>query len=1249
MRIHSANAYSCDTCDKRFATKQQLGFHIVAHTTEAPHVCKTCGARFKYECSLVKHYRQHMYPSVKKEKVAPDVKPGEKAYKKIIDEYKAKRKSAPITKVEKANANDAEDSFAFPASPGPAAPRKATIMPEIVEALDQEPDEMYVPVTTKSRRTAMPEPRMFQEPTDPPLDGEYQEEQDVPPPIMIMPLDDGQGPSAPPNLLTPNIAAADEEVVYEEVVEELVWDENLGANVTPGIQDKLKDLGLQVPNINLEVNRLFPTLAEKKKRKSKNEGELPEPVELDKLAKVGIVDQFGDPTLEVENPVQVHQKKKSVPLSKKPMPLKAKKVVMTKLHKKLDPAVAPALSKSGGPPILEKISSMLHEPNHEPDEEDGPPVLTKVQPTKTARGQANRKDQVTPSTVINTSRPTRRQQATPTAVTPARLAAMKKKASPSPTKASKFKKEEGYEPYDWGFSDDEGVVKNKNQAHVNKVVAAAAKKATARHVETQRGRRSITRKAVVQQEEEEEEEEEQEEEEEPVIEKVQTPRGRGRPRKVDTQTKDVKAKPSPTVAKGRAPPPKATPPGRKAAPPKATPPTRLTRSGPSKLPPRPTPPTRSTPSTRKDDESESAVTSPKQLPLKKRPAAYKRPGTPQGTKKSAPSTPQNTSLDTSPLRKSARSQKPTEKMLEYLQDKALVGKVKTEPGTEHVVEIQVTPGKPSRIIEVTSQGKKFVRKPDFQATDAPKGKVAQTKASKAEALKEAKAKAAAMAKAKADKLKKTAIATKRRASPSPADAPAKKKQAVEVVGETPKRGRGRPRKDGTTTPKFAPARTTPESKFKERKSAAEMIEEYAANLMDDLKNKALEGDEDYDSEDEEPDPLKSSMGKRSNRSGSVSGRSTQDEVESDGEHQDLNWEHSRIIRRRASSDEEDDDEEEDIKIIRRARRASSKSPKAKTLSPARSFSGSPRASPSARKLAAQIVAVAEEEDVVTVQIRVQPMKSREPISTGVELVEDLHDDEVVENNHVAVEPAIEAAEEAGEDYEGAVQEEEVVNEAVQEEVVEEEVEEAVEEVVCDASADMAEDASEFVEETVEASGPKPGDAVVEEVATNIEEQVGTLKERIAAAQEVGTVEQAEAVVDEIRALTEQAHAAMKEVEAPQLQVESELIEMPVDEPAVVSQMDEETTATHSANILQVPDIRIQAPSPIVDQGEMGMAIETPSFEAPSESFEAPMLAVGEAQPATNGIGEELLGAINQATEEGTLTQTKTGSTVPEQQ
>ena len=903
MRIHSANAYSCDTCDKRFATKQQLGFHIVAHTTEAPHVCKTCGARFKYECSLVKHYRQHMYPSVKKEKVVPDVKPGEKAYKKIIDEYKAKRRSAPITKAEKSNANELEDSFAFPASPGPAAQRRATIMPEIVEALDQEPDEVYVPVPTKSRRVPVPEPRMFQDSTDPPLEGEFpggQMEQDVPPPIMIMPL---EGPSVTSSIQTPGKAT---DVEYAE--DELVFDEELGVNLTSSIQEKLKDIGLQVPNINAAVNRLFPTLAEKKKKKTKKGEELPESVELDKLVKVGIVDEFGDPIMKIDKPVQVQQKRKSVPLSRKPMPLKWKKASMAKLGKKLDPAMIPAMSQLGGPPILEKISSLLHQPAVGSDEEDGPPVLTKVQPTKPTRGQGNKKSDITSSTVINTARPTRSQQAIPSAVTPARLTAIKKKASPSPTKASKFKKEEGYEPYDWGFSDDEGTIKKK-QAKVNEVVAEAAKKATARHIKTQRGRGSTTRAAIARKEEENEDEEEEEEEEEPVIEKVTAPRGRGRPRKSETpQAKEVKVKPSPSVAKGRAPPPKATPPGRRGAPPKATPPTRSlpsrgapqTRTGPSKLPPKPTPPSKSAPTV--EDESASTVTSPKQLPLKKRPAAYKGPGTPQSGKKSAPTTPKESILETSPVRKSSRSQKPTERMLEYLQDKALVGKVKTEPGTEHVLELQVTPGKPSRIIEVTSQGKKFVRKPDYQTTETPKGKVAQTKASKAEALKEAKAKAAAVARVKADKLKKSAIATKRKGSPSPAEAPAKKKQVTDApAGETPKRGRGRPRKETTEagTPKdkpLVPAKSPAESKFKERKSAAEMIEEYAANLMDDLKNKALEAAEEADSEDEEPDPLKSSMGKRSNRSGSVSGRSNQDEVESDGEQHDMTWEQSRIIQ-----------------------------------------------------------------------------------------------------------------------------------------------------------------------------------------------------------------------------------------------------------------------------------------------------------------------------------------------------------------
>ena len=1106
-----------------------------------------------------------MYPSVKKEKVVPDVKPGEKAYKKIIDEYKAKRRSAPITKAEKSNANEAEDSFAFPASPGPAAQRRATIMPEIVEALDQEPDEVYVPVPTKSRRVPIPEPRLFQDSTDPPLEGEIQDgqmEQDVPLPIMIMSL---EGPSVASSVQTTGQA-----VDVEYVEDELVFDEELGVNLTPSIQEKLKDLGLKVPNINVAVNRLFPTLAEKKKKKGKKAEELPESVELDKLVKVGIVDKFGDPIMQIENPVQVQQKRKSVPLSKKPMPLKWKKAFMAKLGKKIDPAMIPTMSRLGGPPILEKISSLLHQPTAGSDEEDGPPVLTKVQPTKATRGQGNKKDNITSTTVINTARPTRSQQAALCAVTPARLSAMKKKASPSPTKASKFKKEEGYEPYDWGFSDDEGTMKKK-QAKVNEVVAEAAKKATARHIKTQRGRGSTTRGAVAKQEEENEDEEEEEEEEEPVIQKVTAPRGRGRPPKSETpQTKDVKVKPSPSIAKGRAPPPKATPPGRRGAPPKATPPTRSlpprgtpqTRTGPSKLPPKPTPPAKLAPTV--EDESASAVTSPKQLPLKKRPAAYKGPGTPQSGKKSAPITPKESMLETSPLRKSSRSQKPTERMLEYLQDKALVGKVKTEPGTEHVVELQVTPGKPSRIIEVTSQGKKFVRKPDYQAAETPKGKVAQTKASKAEALKEAKAKAAAMARIKADKLKKSAIATKRKGSPSPAEAPAKKKQVTDApAGETPKRGRGRPRKETTeaATPRDkpgAPFKSPTESKFKERKSAAEMIEEYAANLMDDLKNKALEAAEEEDSEDGEPDPLKSSMGKRSNRSGSVSGRSNQDEAESDGEQHDMTWEQSRIIRRRASSDEEDDDEEEDIKIIRRARRASSKSPKAKQLSPGRAFNASPGSSPGAKKRPVQVVVA--EESVVTVQVRAPPVRVRQTVGAGVELVEDLHDDEAVENDHAEVEPAIEAAEEAAEEYVAGPEEvvemeenvnEEVVNAVVEEEVMEEEVQEALEEVIGDADADMAEEAAEFVEETVEATGPKPDPAGdVEEVTANIEEQVGALKEKIAeATEEVGTVEQAEAVVDEIRALTEQANAAMKEVEAPQLQVESELVEMQVEETA----------------------------------------------------------------------------------------------------
>ena len=294
----------------------------------------------------------------------------------------------------------------------------------------------------------------------------------------------------------------------------------------------------------------------------------------------------------------------------------------------------------------------------------------------------------------------------------------------------------------------------------------------------------------------------------------------------------------------------------------------------------------------------------------------------------------------------------------------------------------------------------------------------------------------------------------------------------------------------------------------------------------------------------------------------------------------------------------------------------------------------------------------------------------------MEIVDNLHDDEAVENDHVEVEPATETVEEAAEEDDSGGREEAVEMEKGEEEteqlkdaavheaeVMEEDViQEAVEEVVHEMEVDMAEDAAHLVEQTVEASWPKPAkqtaDNVMEKVTIVTGEQVYALKERIAASQEVGTVEQAEAVVDEIRALTDEAHAAMKEVEAPQLQVESDLVEVQVDEPLMVSQLEEQSSVAHSANILQVPDIRIQAPSPIVEQSDIVIAIETPSFEAPLETFEAPMLegapvstemAAEVAQPATNGIEEGQVGAIDEATEEETLAKTKTGTTLPGQQ
>ncbi len=1224
MRIHSANAYSCDQCDKKFATKQQLGFHIVAHTKEAPHVCKTCGARFKYECSLVKHYRQHMYPNVKKEKVVLDVKPGEKVYKKIIDEYKAKRRSAPVTKAEKEE--EEVDNFAFPASPAPAANRRATVMPEIVEALDAE-DVMAPSPGRVKKVVALQEPRLFQDPNEPPLETVFYEEvvtdQEVPPPMIIMSLEEVQEA----------MGAVSNEVMTEEVMEEveqLEWDQNLAVSLKPSTRLLLKDLGLQVPNINLAVNKLFPAFAEKKKRGAQKQEteEIPESVELDKLVKVGILNEFGDPVgpEKSASQVQVEQKRKPVPLSKKPMPLRLKKVMMAKLHKKMDPSMAPALSKSpaktkgGEPPILEKISHLLKEPIDNSEEEDGPPVLTKVQPAARASG-SRRAAAIAASTIINTASPSK----TPAAAarSPARQTALIRKASAaaaaSPTKASKFKQEKGYEPYDWGFSDDETGSKRR-KAEANQAAETEAK-STPRL-------RARAAKAKPPVKEDEEEEEEEEDEEEPVIQKVTTPRGRGRPRKTETEDSTPKQTPS----KPKATPPTRSQPQRGAGP--------QTRTGPSKIPPKATPPTKAPPkatppskippkaaskaaasaskSAAKEDEADESPV--KQLPLKKRPAAFKGPNTPQGAKKSAVSTPVSSPLDVSPVRKSSRSQKPTERMLEYLQDKALVGKVKTEPGME--------------VAEVTPTGKKF------------EGKVAHTKASKAEALKELKelkAKTAAMAKAKEEKMKKTTQGTKRKASGSPADAPPEKKTAE----DEPKRGRGRPRKEDSTdetnspTAKKKSAEGESPSKFKSRKCAAEMIEEFAAGLMNDLKGKAKAPDEDYDSEDEEQDPLKASSGKRSNRSGSISGRSNQEEADADSDvdTSDLNWEHSRIIRRRASSEEEDDDEEEDIKIIRRARRASSKSPKAKAT-PGRAFSNSPGASPGARVLAQPAGdAIAEDEDgeeEVLVQIRTQPL--RETVAAaGVEIVEDLHDDdaeegEAIENDHVEMETA--------EPQTTIVQEQYTA-------VPLETVQMSNGQVVVVTQGEIL---APHLQEQVLPDGANivvsEADGIVHEQGSSIEAQVGALKKQIAISNDVQSAEHTEAMVDEIRALTEQAQAAMKEVEAPQLQVQQgDLVEMQVDDVVSVAQLQAASDA-HGGSILQVPDIRIQAPSPIVEHSDLGMAIDTPpSFDNAQAEASTEQVT----QAATNGIGEELLGAISQATEEGTIAQTKASVVLPEQE
>ncbi len=60
-RIHTAEAIKCDICGKLFATKQQLMFHIVVHSDDLPFKCKRCSAGFKYESSLMKHWKMHLY------------------------------------------------------------------------------------------------------------------------------------------------------------------------------------------------------------------------------------------------------------------------------------------------------------------------------------------------------------------------------------------------------------------------------------------------------------------------------------------------------------------------------------------------------------------------------------------------------------------------------------------------------------------------------------------------------------------------------------------------------------------------------------------------------------------------------------------------------------------------------------------------------------------------------------------------------------------------------------------------------------------------------------------------------------------------------------------------------------------------------------------------------------------------------------------------------------------------------------
>ena len=65
MKVHSSSALKCGHCNKVFATKQQLESHVVVHTDDRPYTCRTCNKSFKYEYSLVKHWKRHLYPNSK--------------------------------------------------------------------------------------------------------------------------------------------------------------------------------------------------------------------------------------------------------------------------------------------------------------------------------------------------------------------------------------------------------------------------------------------------------------------------------------------------------------------------------------------------------------------------------------------------------------------------------------------------------------------------------------------------------------------------------------------------------------------------------------------------------------------------------------------------------------------------------------------------------------------------------------------------------------------------------------------------------------------------------------------------------------------------------------------------------------------------------------------------------------------------------------------------------------------------------